>query len=81
MQRTDEHEENIMTTTQTAANVCTEAWPTGISVGLDRPCARAVKHTSWHRDATGDLSWSGRMTDDDRDALDLLRDGREPNPK
>ena len=54
-------------------NPCPEAWPGGVIAGIDAPCRREFGHPGRHKVAGGDLSWSGRMTDQERAALGQMR--------
>lgn len=55
---------------------CPEAWHTGLHSGLLRECRYPVKHRGWHRDASGDLAWGGKLTPEERALAAELRAAR-----
>jgi len=54
---------------------CPESWPTGITSLLhqDIPCDKDAKHRGWHVSASGDVKWTGKLTDEERAERDRMR--------
>ena len=52
---------------------CPQAWPVGVTQGIDVPCVREVGHRGWHTNDVHDLKWSGRLNARERKALSRLR--------
>ena len=54
-------------------NPCPHAWSMGLPVGLLRECRYRKGHTGSHRNAAGDLSWSGKLTAEELALAERLR--------
>jgi hypothetical protein len=53
---------------------CPQAWHGGLPAAILIECALAPKHRGWHRAATGDLQWGGKLTPDEHELADQLRE-------
>jgi hypothetical protein len=52
---------------------CPHAWHAGLAAGLLVECRFATKHRGWHRNASGSLSWGGKLTAPELSAAAALR--------
>lgn len=52
---------------------CPQAWHGGLPAGLLVECRYTPGHRGRHRNAAGDLEWSGKLTDDEVALADALR--------
>jgi hypothetical protein len=57
----------------TAAEPCPQAWHGGLPAGLLRDCKYVAGHRGAHRDLSGDLSWSGKLTDEELALAEKIR--------
>lgn len=55
------------------AEGCPQAWHGGLDAGLLRECRYDAGHRGVHRNAAGDLSWSGKLTDAEHAMAESLR--------
>jgi hypothetical protein len=53
---------------------CPQAWHGGLTAGILIECALAPKHRGWHRSASGDLQWGGKLTPEEHELADQLRE-------
>lgn len=53
---------------------CEQAWHMGLKWGILTECARTEANHYVHRNIPGDLSWRGKLTDDERRVADGIRE-------
>ena len=58
--------------TDREVEACPHAWHGGLASGLVVPCRFSAKHRGQHRNASGSLSWSGKLTADELTRLAAL---------
>lgn len=56
---------------------CPQAWHGGLDAGLLRECRLDAGHRGQHRHASGDLVWSGKLTEAEHARAVELREARE----
>lgn len=60
-------------TTPPPPTPCPHAWHGGLPAGILRDCKYLTKHRGQHRDLSGGLAWSGKLTDEELAQADALR--------
>lgn len=52
---------------------CPQAWHGGLPVGILHECKYSAKHRGVHRNAAGNLEWTGKLTEEEMALADELR--------